>query len=120
MSDFGSVFDRARPQGKEPPINADQPAPVVEFWARVELMGHRVRYGHIREVEMFGAKLMRVDIHNSLGIETEFYGGSSIYCVRPITEADARKNAEPYRAPAPARLAHHADDIDDYEDENPF
>ena len=120
MSDFGSVFDRANPKRNEPIVNANQPAPVVEFWARVELMGHRVRYGHIREVEMFGAKLMRVDIHNSLGCETEFYGGSAIYCVRPISEEDARKNAEPYKSPAPARLAHHQDDIDDYEDDNPF
>lgn len=118
MSDFGSVFDRAKPTGKEPPLNAGVPAPIVEFWARVELMGHRVRYGHVREVEMFGAKLMRVDVHNSLGVATEFYGGSSIYCVRPIAEVEARRLAEPYSPPAPRAIENYVNHDDD--DDRPF
>lgn len=117
MSDFASVFDRAKPIGREPELNAGVAAPVVEFWARVELMGHRVRYGQIREVEMFGTKLLRVDVHTSATVTTEFYGGSAIYCLRPISEEDARKNAEPYSA-KPAAIAHYADD--DFEDERPF
>lgn len=117
MSDFASVFDRAKPTGKEPPLNEGVPAPVVEFWARVELMGHRIRYGFIREVEMFGTKLLRVDVTNSLGTVTEFYGGSSIYCLRPISEAEAREGAEPYKSPAPRAISYHHDD---YDDEQPF
>lgn len=120
MSDFVSVFDRANPsKATKPPLNDGVPAPVLEFWARVELMGHRVRYGHVREVDMFGAKLMQVEVHNSLGVTTEFYGGSSIYCVRPIAEEEARRLAEPYRPPVLA-VAHHEDDVDDHEDEHPF
>ena len=99
MSDFSAIFDRAKPTGIEPPLNEGVPAPVMQFWARVELMGHRIRYGHVREVEMFGAKLLRVDVTNSLGTVTEFYGGAAIYCLRPISEEDARKGAEPYSPP---------------------
>lgn len=107
--------------GSSSSLNEGTPAPVVEFWARVELMGHRIRYGRVREVEMFGAKLMQVDVTNSLGVATEYYGGSSIYCLRPISEEDARKNAEPYSPPKPAAIPHYADDdIDDFEDEQPF
>lgn len=117
MSEFASVFDRARPTGKEPPLNDGIPAPVQEFWARVELMGHRIRYGLCREVEMFGAKLLRVDVTNSIGVTTEFYGGAAIYCLRPITEEEARKYAEPYSAPKPVAIEHkrYQDDSDDDE-----
>lgn len=117
MSDFASVFDGAKPTGKEPPMNDGIPAPVMEFWARVELMGHRIRYGLVREVEMFGTKLLRVDVTNSLGTATEFYGGSSIYCLRPISEEEARKGAEPYISPPPRAIAYQQDDFDD---EQPF
>jgi len=119
MTDFASVFDRAKPVGKEPTLNEGIPAPVTEFWARVELMGHRIRYGLIREVEMFGTKLLRVDVHNSVGVATEFYGGGSIYCLRPVTEEEARKYSEPYSPPKPAAITYSRDgDFD--EDETPF
>lgn len=67
------------------------PAP-AEF-AIVELMGHRRRAGRIAEVERFGTKLLRIDIPNTDGETTEFYGGGSIYALRPCTEDVAREAA---------------------------
>lgn len=65
--------------------------PAYEGWARVELMGHRTRVGRVREVEMYGAKMLRVDLPMSEDLEgekadfvTEYYGGSSIYAVTPM------------------------------------
>lgn len=97
------------------------------YWAIVELMGHRQRAGLCKEVEQFGAKMLRVDIPAGEGFVTEFYGGSSIYALRPSTEEVARSVAErlgdprpvapvSYRLPPPAD-AHGEDDLDD---ERPF
>lgn len=57
----------------------------------VELMGHRQRGGYVKDIEMFGGKLLRIDI--PIDIEksvTEFYGCSSIYALRPCTEEIVR------------------------------
>lgn len=68
-----------------------------EGWAILELMGHRQRGGQVKDVEMFGGKLLRIDIPHPDGVTvTEFYGCSSIYSMRPCTEQVARdfvKNA---------------------------
>jgi len=64
-------------------------------WAIVELMGHRQRPGQISEVEMYGGKLLRIDIPVEGGDDvTEFYGGSAIYSVRPVSEEIARDMAK--------------------------
>jgi hypothetical protein len=34
----------------------------MDAWAIVELMGHRTRAGHVSEVELFGAKMMRIEV----------------------------------------------------------
>jgi hypothetical protein len=41
---------------------AANPALGYEGWAIVELMGHRQRAGYVKEAEMFGAKMLRLDI----------------------------------------------------------
>jgi hypothetical protein len=53
-------------------------------------MGHRQRIGYVREVEMAGGKLMRIDIPNEGGYITEFYGCAAIYSLRPVSEEIAR------------------------------
>lgn len=71
-------------------------------WAIVELMGHRQRAGEVQEVEMFGAKLLRVDTPVGEGEAlTEYYGGGSIYALRPCTEEVARVFAERLGDPRP-------------------
>jgi hypothetical protein len=62
-------------------------------WAIVELMGHRERPGRVTEVEMYGGKLLRIDIPAPAGDVTEFYGVSAIYSVRPVSEEIARDRA---------------------------
>jgi hypothetical protein len=69
-----------------------------EGWAILELMGHRRLGGRVSEVEMFGAKMCRIDvptIENTLcgpkdRWTTQYYGGSSIYCMTPCSEEASR------------------------------
>lgn len=65
----------------------------VQFdgWAILELMGHRQRGGYVKDVEMFGGKLLRIDIPvTAEKTITEFYGCNSIYALRPCTEEIVR------------------------------
>lgn len=72
-------------------------------WAILELMGYRQRGGYVKDVEMFGGKLLRIDIPVGEGI-TEFYGCASIYALRPCTEEVARKFVQTsYDDPRPVR-----------------
>jgi len=76
-----------------------------EGWAIVELMGHRTRPGYVREIELAGGKMLKVDIPVSDDdYVTEFYGAPAIYSVRPCTEEIARTNAGySFRDPRPIR-----------------
>lgn len=63
-----------------------------EGWAIVELMGHRRLAGLVSQAEQFGVAMLRVDVPGENGevSATQFYGGSSIYCLTPTTEEIAR------------------------------
>ncbi|MEW5422679.1 hypothetical protein [Amorphus sp. 3PC139-8] len=94
-----------------------------EGWALVELMGHRRRVGYVRQVESFGAKLLRIDIPAEGDDVTEFYGGGAIYALRPCSEEIARAQAAQMGDPRPVRplefrieAPRDADDDDDYSD----
>jgi len=68
---------------------------VFEGWALVELMGHRQRAGFVKDVEMFGGKLLRIDIPVAPDATvTEFYGCSAIYALRPCSEEVARDHVK--------------------------
>lgn len=96
-----------------------------EGWAVLELMGHRQRGGYVKDVEMFGGKLLRIDIPvDENTTVTEFYGCSSIYAMRPCTEEIVREHVKrsmdlrpvrpvAYRESDPARLGHDEDRDDD-------
>ncbi len=71
-------------------------------WAIVELMGHRRLAGYVEEVELFGGKMMRLDIPSEPPV-TQFYGPSAIYAVTPTTEEVARAFARD-RQPRPVPL----------------
>jgi hypothetical protein len=76
-----------------------------EGWAIVELMGHRVRPGKCKEVEMAGGKMLQVDIPISDDdFVTEFYTSQALYSIRPATEEIARAQAGYFgRDPRPVR-----------------
>lgn len=64
-----------------------------EGWAIVELMGHRRLGGRVSQVEQYGVPMLRIDIPGEKegdDVATQFYGGGSIYCLTPTTEAMAR------------------------------
>ena len=66
-------------------------APAFASWAVLELMGHRQRPGYVEEVEIAGGKMLRVDIHGADNtVVTEYYGGTAVYCLRPVSEEIAR------------------------------
>lgn len=95
-------------------LTNDIPAPQPE-WAIVEIFGHRSHAGRIQEVERFGTKMLRIDVpgDGDAVYATHFYGGASIFSLRPCTEEAARKVAE-YERPRPyASLALPAPDDDE-------
>lgn len=74
-------------------------------WAIVEIMGHRKHYGRTREVERFGAKMLRVDIPKEgdpekHGWETVFYSGTAIFSYSLSDEASVRQANKPYELPS--------------------
>lgn len=74
-----------------------------EGWAILELMGHRRIGGFVSEVSMFGTAMLRIDIPGDDGVVmTQFYSGSSIYCLTPTTEAMARAVAA-HNTPVPVQ-----------------
>lgn len=72
-----------------------------EGWAVLELMGHRRLAGYVREVAQYGTAMCRLDVPVKDGESiTQFYPGTSIYCLSPVTEDVARAVARRNR-PAP-------------------
>lgn len=112
-------------------------------WAIVEIMGFRKHAGRIREVEQFGAKMLRVDVpvlayapvaDSELAPilvasptierwETHLYGGSAIFGITPTSEdvvMKANRPPEPYHrylprpgTPADALEERDDDDLDE-------
>lgn len=85
-----------------------------EGWAIVELMGHRRLAGYVREVEIAGAGMLRLDVPGEKEgetVATRFYSPSALYCLTPTTEETARavaRGANPapvqrWELPAPAK-----------------
>lgn len=70
-------------------------------WAILELFGHRILAGRVREVERFGAKFCQIEIPLGepppAGQEEKFfvqrYGGGAVYCETPVDQAVARERA---------------------------
>jgi hypothetical protein len=71
--------------------------PLFADWCIMELMGHRRLAGFVREVEMGGKGMLRIDVP-SVPPVTQFYGITAIYCLTPTTEAIARGMGAQVRA----------------------
>lgn len=67
-------------------------------YARVELMGHIERIGRISEVEFAGSRLAQLDVINGDGevTHTEYFGGTAVYRITPLSEEVAREAAGRY------------------------
>lgn len=70
-----------------------------EGWAVLELMGHRKLGGYVKQVEIFGAAMCRIDVPETVKTPaaTQFYSSSAIYCVTPTTEEIAKRMAAGYQ-----------------------
>jgi hypothetical protein len=72
-----------------------------EGWAILELMGHRRLAGYLREQEIGGTNMLRIDVPKPDGegdVATQFYSSAAVYCITPTTEEVARavaRNAQP-------------------------
>lgn len=70
--------------------------PAYEGYAIVELMGHNTIAGHISEVTIAGAAMLRVDVP-AVGEQaafTKFVGASAVYGITPTTQEIAERAAE--------------------------
>jgi|GEM_PF-2070789 len=97
--------DRARMPDDHPTTAIPEVTPFAGY-AILELMGHRRLAGYVREVELAGAGVLRLDVPDSeyLGGQldpsdpahwtaTQFYAPAALYCLTPTTEAAARRVA---------------------------
>lgn len=80
-----------------------QRTPFAE-WAILELMGHRRLAGFVSDVELFGGRMLRIDVPatETQPGATQFYSVASVYALTPTTEATARAVAAGAR-PAPVQ-----------------
>lgn len=101
---------------------AGEPEPIFKEWVVLELMGHLKRIGLATEAELFGGKLLRIDVLGQDGkiTGTQYYGANAIYCMTTITEGRAKEMAQPYRAPRlPLKAASEEDpDFDEVEEDD--
>ena len=66
-------------------------------WGILELMGHRKAAGLVQEVELFGVKMLRIDIppgDRDPQPLSQIYGGSAIYCLTIVDEETAKAFAQ--------------------------
>jgi hypothetical protein len=88
--------------------------PAFEGWCKIELFGHRVLFGHVSEVTMFGATFARIEVPTEPPT-VEFKSAQAIYGLTPRTEDECRKQNEPWK-PRPALSA--PDDADLVEEDD--
>jgi hypothetical protein len=81
----------------------------MDTWAILELMGHRTRAGHVSEVELFGSKMLRLDIPGAE--RPEYYMAAAIYGFRVCTEEEARNHYSVLRRPQLAAPKGAEDDV---------
>lgn len=80
-----------------------------EGWAVVEVMGHRRLAGWVKEETRFGQTMLRIDIpakEEGGDPITQYYSGSSLFCVTPTTGEVVKKLNEPLAPGEPYRLTY--------------
>jgi hypothetical protein len=76
-----------------------EPKQKFESWAILEVMGHQKFAGLVTEETIAGTAFIRIDIPAADGKPkfTKLFGGSTIYCLTPVTEDVARAFAAKLR-----------------------
>lgn len=95
-----------------------------EGWCILELMGHRRLGGYVRQQEIAGAAMLRIDVPDGDKSATQFYAAGALYCLTPTTEAIARAVAaanrpapvQRWELPPPREAATDEQDEDDFDD----
>ena len=107
-----------RPIGENMAEDAAQGATELPDYAIVEIFGHRRLAGEVREVERYGTKMLRIDVpidgDFGKGVNTQYYGGGSIFSETPCDLATVQKMNTPYREEGRYSLS--APDDDGYQD----
>jgi|SRR5579871_1922481 len=78
-------------------MSVDSKPEAFEGWAVLELMGHRRLGDFVREANVAGAAMLRIDIPGKKGeppIATQFYAPGALYALTPCSEEAARAVAE--------------------------
>jgi hypothetical protein len=68
----------------------------IDAYAIIDLFGHTRLVGKVSNVQIGGASFLRVDVINRKGeqAQTEYYGLSAIYSIKPVSEEIARAQAQ--------------------------
>ena len=105
-------------------------APAFEGWAIIEIMGHRRLAGMVREVDVFGTKMLRIDTVELPAREerevsypaqasiTQLYSGSSLFSLTPATREACEEVARAQQRPEYRNLSLPAKDDDDRDDDD--
>jgi hypothetical protein len=88
----------------------------LDTYGRLELLGHRVLYGHLSEEEIAGVQFVAIDVKRGAEVRREFYSTASIYCIAPLTEQEVIEAT----TQQPRRIASVSvyEESDDYEDDD--
>lgn len=94
-------------------------------WAIVEIFGHRMHAGRVREEEKFGSKLCRIDVPkigpgpDEVTWSSHYYGGTSIFSFTPTDERTVMNRAKHAYTPAISYVEHDEDEPH-LDDDEPF
>lgn len=91
-------------------MSMDNNGTAYSGWALVEQMDFRKTVGKVSEVELYGTKMLRLDVPAFRGdgemevdFVTRFCGGSSLYQVTPLTDEVAVDMARMQSDPRPVK-----------------
>jgi hypothetical protein len=104
-----------------PPVAEEETRKMsLDTYGRLELLGHRVLYGHLSEEEIAGVQFVAIDVCQGGEVRREYYGTASIYCIAPLSEQEVLDATR--QAPRRIAVASYADADDDsphWEEEEP-
>lgn len=86
-------------------------------WCVVEMMGHRVLYGRVTDVELFGVRMVQVEVPDvEAGMrDRRFLMPAALYCLSESDEETCRARANPPRVDPLELDSWEDNDDDDYD-----